>query len=489
MGLLQDDLQKSVKELRDLLALHSTSSVLGWCFNHVILGQQRKPEEALESPDRQISFFLGVLLSSPEPALPLEFDRSDWDRAKALLNRVSSAYVQLYMPGDGDLKHLTPEWRRVREVAMGAFLHYFNTGLLASVEQIKDRIAAYLAPFDRKLEELIGISATAAIEICRFITDKLQGNLDRLVTSAEEENKQRHAMLHRAETEAKSIAEFRQLAANDPWAEKARELLGGLQQLGRITLGEIETAFPSTAQGFWKQFTIERGEGPEISYPTEQSVYDFRPLIRMDRETVFCINGNSLFSAVLRIGEKCLAESDTRTKFLRTRDKSLEIEVARHARALFGPYATIWQEVYETPIAQIEHDIIAFDKHLCLVLEAKASPPVEPFRDPEKAFTRIRDAFRGDKGIQKAYEQGNRIVRRIRDGETIHLYGVNGSEVGQLTASTSEFVACACVTRDDFGPLATNLSLLLEKTPDDSFPWATNIIDLATIAEAWQYFK
>lgn len=38
----------------------------------------------------------------------------------------------------------------------------------------------------------------------------------------------------------------------------------------------------------------------------------------------------------------------------------------------------------------------------------------------------------------------------------------------------------ACVTRDDFGPLATDLSMLLRKEPEDAFPWAVNIMDLST---------
>lgn len=44
-----------------------------------------------------------------------------------------------------------------------------------------------------------------------------------------------------------------------------------------------------------------------------------------------------------------------------------------------------------------------------IVVEAKASPPVEPFRDPDRAFVRVRHAFRSDRGIEHAFEQGRRI--------------------------------------------------------------------------------
>jgi len=126
---------------------------------------------------------------------------------------------------------------------------------------------------------------------------------------------------------------------------------------------------------------------------------------------------------------------------------------------------------------------------LCLIIEAKAAPPVEPFRDPDKAFVRLRDAFRADKGIQKAYEQGNRIVRKLKAGNEVPLYDARGGEVGRLSPDQSKLPVGICVTRDNFGALATNLALLLEKDVSDSYPWVVDIIDLANLAEAWSYFK
>lgn len=77
----------------------------------------------------------------------------------------------------------------------------------------------------------------------------------------------------------------------------------------------------------------------------------------------------------------------------------------------------------------------------------------------------------------------------MREEEIVRLFDDAGDEVGQLVPTTSRFTACACVTRDDFGAIATNLSLLLEKPPGDAYPWAVNIVDLSTLAEAWEYFK
>jgi len=353
---------------------------------------------------------------------------------------------------------------------------------------MKERIAAYVAPFDDDLMPLIGIGSNDAVAICEFISERLQAQLDRLQSTATKVYSQRQSMPPRAHSEALTRDQLRQMASKEPWANNAAELIQGLQRLGLINLGDIESAFPLTARAFWQRFSVSRGEGPNLKYPTDQSLFDLRPLIRIDDRTAFCITGNSLFFAVLTGGEKALAQSAVKDRFTRARDRSLESEVARYARALLGRDATIWEAVYETPDAQNEHDIVAFDDQLCIIFEAKASPPKEPFRDPDKAFTRIRDAFRSDTGIQKAYEQGNRIVQRLKNGEVVRFFDQDGKEKGSIVQG-SRLTVCACITRDDFGPLATNLALLLQKDATDAYPWATNILDLSTIAEAWAYFR
>ena len=278
-----------------------------------------------------------------------------------------------------------------------------------------------------------------------------------------------------------------ELRSKAPWTETAIKVAGGLERLGLITFAELEAKFPSAAHSYWREFTIARGGGPEVQYPTDPSVFDNRPLIRMDEGTVFCTDANTLFLAVLKRAEETLLCGPLKEKYLRARDKSLEREIVQVARVLLGQNAKIWSGVFESPGSQHEHDVIAVDDHLCIVFEAKASPPRAPLRDPEKAFQRIQDSFRAS--IQKAYEQGNRIVSRLKKGEVVQLYNESGQEIGELMPNESRFIACACVTRDDFGPLATNLSLLLDKMSDDSYPWAVNIIDLSTLAEAWGYFK
>jgi hypothetical protein len=144
--------------------------------------------------------------------------------------------------------------------------------------------------------------------------------------------------------------------------------------------------------------------------------------------------------------------------------------------------------VFETPDLHYEHDLVILHKDLCLIVEAKASPPVEPFRDPEKAFVRLRNAFRADTGLQKAYEQAMRLWRRLKKGESVILYNEKGGVVAQLSPELTNRTFCVCVTRDNYGPLATDLALLLEKEDGEPYPWAINVLDLGALGEAWTYF-
>lgn len=67
------------------------------------------------------------------------------------------------------------------------------------------------------------------------------------------------------------------------------------------------------------------------------------------------------------------------------------------------------------------------------------------------------------------------------------LYDKDGHAIGQLIPHELKLIIGVVVTRDDFGALATNLKLLLEKEPEGAYPWVVNIIDLGNLAEAWRY--
>ncbi len=279
---LEREITQGLKSLRELLAGKSTESVAGWCFSFLLWTTHNEDKgRRLTSPAKQIPLLLGVLLSTAEPAQPADFSSDDWDQAKALLESLFSAYMHLYAPADGDLGRLAPEWHRTREVSMLAFLHYFSSGLLASGEQIVDRINTCLVPFDRELKVFFGITATEQIAVCRWIVQRLQQGLDELQDAFETEHALCIKLFDEAQTKNWSEADLQEAVEASSYHTEAERLIAGMNAIGEVPIAELRKAFPDSCEAFLKAFTMRRGEGPQIRYPTERSVFEERPLIQV----------------------------------------------------------------------------------------------------------------------------------------------------------------------------------------------------------------
>lgn len=477
-----------VERLRDLVKDCSTLSVVGACFSYHL---SREPDElaTLESPARQWSFLLGLLLASPQPSQPREFTAEDQEAAEQLLNEAFGAYSHLYYPSPDEISEITAEWRRTREVAMPAFLHFVGTRILATGEQVAERVRRYATPFDDQLAATLGLSATDALAITDWICARLQEKLDRLSDAARVEKGMRLEILDDAEREGWTLDDFRKAAQKADYWDAVEPILEGLTTFGQITREELVTQFPETGQAYWDLFAVERGQGHNIEFPTQRPIVDDRPLIVVAPEVAMCPASLSLYLAVSEVAERTLQEGAHRDTFFRRRDRTLEQEARAQFERILDEEAAFYSGIYETPDHQHEHDLVITWKSLCLLVEVKASPPVEPFRDPEKAYVRLRRGFRSDSGIQGAYNQSVRLWRRLASGETVRLFDGSGQEVVQLRPNDIGDMFCVCVTRDDFGPLATNLALLLEKSDGEPFPWAVNVLDLGALADAWEHFR
>ena len=487
---LHDHLIRNTEELRDLLRRFSTESIAGMCssfyLGRLILGSE---EQKLVSPGRQPTFLLGLMLSTNEPEKPNQFGKEEWEKAERLLNEIFTSYAWMFWPKPEEIDSLTESWKQVREVAMPAFLHYFNTGLLASVEQIRDRIKRYLCPFNDEIKAHFNFSASEALEIADYVSGNLQASFDNVVRCTIEEKKARLAFLDQAEREGWDIHRMREEAKSSSYLPSFKRLMEATTHLSRTRLVHIEEAFgKNLSESYWQNFVACRGEFPGFTYLTEQNLAEEKPLFKVAAGEAICPLSNNLFLAILMKFESQLSEGDNREAFFRRRDKALENDVEDKIRPIFHDSAKFYSSIFESPDLQNEHDLLVLWENILLVIEAKASPPIEPFRDPDKAFTRISRAFHSDRGIQKAYEQADRIRRQIESGESVDLYNINKELVLTLNRDLIKDVYCICVTRDDYGALSVDLSLLLEKEPNGPFPWAVNILDLESLIDAWRYF-
>lgn len=482
------ELIRATKRLRTLLGKARTSSVLRFCLSYNV--RRARDEDfsgGLVSPARQQAFLVALLLATPEPDTPIDFEESDWEKCVELLDSIFRAYSAVMWPSPEELGDLSPEWLGAREVAGQALLHFHNTDLLATIPQVRDRIQAYLTPFDSVLRSGWGFSATEALTVCDWIASSWEDHEDELASAFEKERSHRLKLIADWEAQELTLDEFREHVGDTDYRAEVEVLFGLLDSIVTLTRSAIVERFGEVGSAFWEEFTLSRGS-VDITYLTEANPFDTHPLVLLDDETAMGISLNSLYLGLLAAGELALEASDAAVSYRRARDKTLEAQVRATVEDLLGPEAEYYSEVYESADRQDEHDLVVITEGSVIVFESKASPPKEPFRDPEKGFVRLKRAFGSDRGIQKGYEQADRIRQRLAEGAVVQLYDRKGNEILRLQPDEISHAFAVCVTRDDFGPIAVDLALLLERpSTDHPYPWAVDVLSLQAIAEAWQY--
>lgn len=461
---------EAVQELSVLLRDAPTEQVVGHCVaENMAVANGVPPRYNLSSRAKQQAFLLSVFLATPSPFVRRPLSDEGWERVYQLLETAFLTYMDFFWPDPEELEIATPEWHERRTVAMSAFLHYFNTGLLASSQQIRDRIERYIVPFDDLLAQAWGVTASDAVDISAWIEEGMQSVLD--------ESTSLLGQLRRQGPDS-STGDVQRLA----------ERFGSLQDevASVVRPSRLRDEFGGRGDAYARQFFVSRGRLPRVAYPTEQLPWETHVGVYSGQDRVLIPLANALYSAVLAAAERFLSESPERERFFRHRDQALELEVAE----LFGeffPEATRHAGVYETADRHYEHDLIVIQGDTVLVVEAKASAPVEPFRDPDRAFRRLSHAFHADSGIQHGYDQAKRIRAALQESGRVELFDANGEPVAVIQQPDFAQLFEIVVTRDNFGFLATNLSLLLRKQPTDPYPWVINVLDLAALVEAWRF--
>ena len=483
---------KNIEELRSLLRSLSTDSVILRIVDTIGAVSGKPPFDILNSPVKQCYYLLGLLMSTPEPNSTHDIEDEDWQKCIGFLQAIYNFYGTMFFPEDGDFKTKSEEWKRNREVVMPVFLNHHNTTrTFASVEQKIASITGIFVIYDGILSDRFGISATTALEIAKWISEEAQRKLDLLVAAMVSMKDAHSLFVQRTKNGTQDAGIVMEAIRNDPVIQAAGETFQQSHAPWQVQLEELRAKFGhSVADSFWDHFLSKRGNAQTYTYPTERNPAETKPLLEVANGVAMCPLHSVIYDALIE-QMTCILTEDKQSAsakgFFKHRDKFLELRAEKAMRELFGDSASTLVNVFETPDARFEHDLVVLWNNHLFILEAKASPPVEPFRDPDKAYTRIRHHFQGDKSIQEAYNQADRLRSRVLRGENVALFDADGKLLETIEALNVEKAYCICLTADNFGSIATDLSLLLEKATHSDYPWAVNIIDLETFIEALKY--
>ena len=135
-----------------------------------------------------------------------------------------------------------------------------------------------------------------------------------------------------------------------------------------------------------------------------------------------------------------------------------------------------------------EHDILIEFNNYILIAEVKASKVREPLFNPQKAYTRIRDHFNSHNGIGGAYDQAIALKKFIESKDEIILYE-NKNKKFIIKDISRKKILPIVLTLNQFGGLAVNTGLILEKEDSQPYPWVCNWHDFENIIEILNYLE
>ncbi|MTN45672.1 hypothetical protein GMB51_10955 [Turicibacter sanguinis] len=485
---LQIELENKIDSLKVFISQFDSESVLGWIANDLSLqyaGKDLFNDTKLSSPYKQYMYLIGLIISTDEKSC-IEFKEEDLIKAKEMLEEISRLHMLLFLPTEEELESgtLNEIWYESRKVSMPFFLDYFNTTILNYDEQQQVRIKRWFESYNDFFKSNFNFSIDELLGIYNYIVIDLRNSLEKTQQLFRLVETERNQFLEAVE-KGISISEAKKIVNTSV----VEQFFYSISNMYRISIPQLEEKFESEAiESFLNIFSIKR-EKRAFKYYTEENPFELAPLLRKGNDYLFCPVYKQLLNAIFIFLYKELEKSDKKDKFYKKRDTEAEKEAEELLKNIFGDEGRYFSSIFETKDSNNEHDLFVIYKDILVIGEVKASKVKEPFRNPDKAYHRIKRDFKSDRGIQKAYDQGLNLKRLILSQEKTPLYDQQGNEVVNINRMDYKKIYIFCITAENYSILATQLSLLLEKPKDEPYPWVCNLYDLENICNAFKYKK
>jgi len=472
-------LEAKSQELKDLVSVYDSEWFLGNLSGLMkAIADNRAQDQLgkLSSPMRQL-FYLGGLLISSDPAKgkQIQYSPKEWAKMVDLLNEIESEYDQLFFPKEDE--EITEEWKRVRQVSMPSFLSYFNQGPLNFEEQTINWIRDLYTKLDPTIEEKAGLKTE------KFL--KFYENLDGLIQK-------------KFQGFCSPKGEFKK-----EWLDFTKIQMGvpeGVPDFIKEMGEENRPLFTYTADnGIINRFKPEDIISEELSLEEINKILGYLTSNRAQTDFIYYTEtkpGNPLYDKpIIDIGDGvyqafeakqvihaietfleniCSETTESTTKLIEKKGKLLEERILSIFKKLFGSDIKVFTSYY---IDGCEQDILILWKKYAFIIEAKGYKLNEPFRDPNRAFKRIKSDFNNSIGY--GFKQTKRVAQKFVDQVPLKIEDNNGNVVEEIdTTEYEEGDLSIIVNLKSFGQIQNDLSTLLEVDDDDCFPWVVKLDDL-----------
>ena len=387
---LHSELIKEVSSLKKLTKKLSIADLVGFvAMEHFTLNNNIEMSDHLKlhSPLRQGMYLLGLAVHRKEPRNPRVFNDIIKEKIIISLNSIFLNYALAYFPENNE--EYDENWFKHRELAMPAFINFYATGFKASTDQIKQWIKFYFNGYEDVIKSEFGITHLDMIKLGEYFESEIQKKWDRLEKLAERVHSIHKEHISRLDSGISIEESFKLIKSDSKNEESFKEYFQSMNGVFSFDFRKAKADLDSNSiKCIETHFISTRGKSKDITYITEENAVIKKPIITVDKRTFYVILNNSFYQAIIENIESFLMNGNNREKYLRLRDNRLEEHSVAQFTRLMATKSSFFEGLYETEDSHYEHDLVISHKRTLLIVEAKASPPRLPFRNPEKAYNR-----------------------------------------------------------------------------------------------------
>lgn len=462
---------EKVEKLREMISKYDTENFCGF-FAYFI--KNRPPVQvniSLNKFDSKLKDFLylislKVFSNAQDGVLVFERDDTVIGELADLLNDIKNDYYV----NDFENYNLNALLHEV------AFRNYFDNGTLSYVEQDLERLRLFFGEHNLMLESEFGFDANFVIEaykasehISRIRYELLAGFMVR----------EEYFRFAQDVSSGKVPFDVGFSLLPEDIQNSYLNFYGNEYKYLIFSAEDFYYLFPKDkVDRFLHVFSCKIEPNIEFNYYTDTNPLELAPFIKLNNGLYLNIYQKQIPIAAVKVFTNFLARDKERySKFKKQKEKKIEVKAIDIFKRFFNEKNTFFYQNYNLQ-KNTEQDLLIISRGAVIIVEVKASRLREPFRDIAKAVERIKSDFK--ECVQYGYDQCRRVENTLYENKVVNIRDEKGNILYSLNTNKINSIFSIIVTLERFGPLQTNLDMLLEKDIGAINPWSVYIDDLET---------
>ena len=474
----ENKLENLCNELKSFISKYNMQWALGhlsFLLTCISNGTAQDELGKLVSPMRQLYYLAGLIVTQKDDGTNEScFTKEDWRHIVDLLVQIETEYFLIFSRVSPE--SATEDWKKKVNVAMPTYLSYFNQGPLNYEEQIIEQIRGTFSGLDDIISSKFDLTTEDFLQFYENIDTWCEYNFQSLSLTTKD---------HPLRSNWKDYTDY-EVGTIDEAPDEIKQL--GKERQPMMTLivdpgikyrfNDVDIATNGLSLEKVKKILSllsTKRENSDFLYYTSPNPLLTRPIVELENGLYQVFEEKRVLHAILYLLEEVCKEKDTsNSRLAHNKGVYLENKIVSLLKKFFNDKAEIITNYY---IDGCEQDIMVLWREYMFVIEAKAYTNREPFRDTDKAFTRIKDDF--NRSIGYAYIQTKRVEKKIKTGNSFNLTDKDGNAIKTINpADYDGNDYYIIVNQESFGQVQVDLSTFLEIGDDENYPWAVRFDDL-----------